>query len=354
MTAAVLTNPGPSPPPECFTYSHDYPRPTLPTSDWILVRVHAAGLNRAELRSRTGFIPFPPEFNIWIDEYHQEPPKILGEEFVGVVEEPGSTTSFRKDDRVAGWIYGGGKAHDGAYAEFTICHKRRLYRLPETTLPWNVLAAIPMSMWTAFGMVEVCGGLSKRPRGSAVLVHGATSSVGLWAVILSKVQGATVLATTRNSSKTVRLKSAGADHVILEDKIEAEVQRLCPTGVNVVVELVGPGQCNRLLELTARHGTMTVSGVLGGLAQIKDLNPLTIPPTRNLSFYTMTSSGIGHQDDELENVEDILADIIKKVESGQIPSTAFLDKTFKLADIGEAHAYLEDDRATGKVVITVP
>lgn len=353
MTAAVLTNPGPSPPPECFTYSHDYPRPTLPSPHWILVRVYAAGLNRAELRSRTGFIPYPPEFNIWIDEYHPDPPKVLGEEFVGIVEEPGTATWFKKGERVAGWIYGGGKAHDGAYAEFSLCHKRRLYRLPETSLPWNVLAAIPMSMWTAYGMVEVSGGLSKRPKGSTVLVHGGTSSIGVWAVLLAKDQGATVLATTRNPAKVERLKAAGADHVILEDKIEEEVHRLCPAGVNVVVELISPGQCKRLLDLTARHGTLTISGVLGSW-DLKDFNPLMIPPARNLSFYTMTSSGIGHQDDELENVEDVLADIVQKVESGKISPAAFLDRTFKLAEIGDAHAYMEDNKATGKVVVTVP
>lgn len=86
----------------------------------------------------------PPEFNIWIDEYHEDPPKILGEEFVGEVEEAGSNTKFKKGEKVTGFIYGGGKAHDGAYAEFSLCHKRRLYRLPETNLSWEVLGAIPM------------------------------------------------------------------------------------------------------------------------------------------------------------------------------------------------------------------
>jgi NADPH:quinone reductase len=353
MTAAVLTNPGPSPPSECFTYSHDYPRPTLPSPDWILVRVHAAGLNRAELRSRTGVIPFPPEFNIWIDEYHEDPPKILGEELVGVVEEPGTSTSFKKGEKVAAWIYGGGKAHDGAYAEFSLCHKRRLYRLPETQLSWNVLGAIPMSMWTAYGCVEVCGGLSKRSKGSTVLVHGGTSSVGVWAVLLARDQGATVLATTRNPDKVDKLKAAGAHHVLLEDKIEEEVHRLYPQGVDVVVELVSPGQCARLLCLTARHGTLTVAGVLGGW-EAKDFYPLSVPTARNLSFYTMTNSGIGHQDDGLENVEQILADAVKKVESGNFASDAFLDRTFSLAEIGDAHAYMDENKATGKVVVTVP
>jgi NADPH:quinone reductase-like Zn-dependent oxidoreductase len=314
--------------------------------------VHAAGLNRAELRSRTGAVPFPPEFNIWIDEYHKDPPKILGEEFVGAVEEAGSETSFKKGEKVTGFIYGGGKAHDGSYAEFSICHKRRLYRLPETNLPWDVLGAIPMSMWTAYGCIEICGGLSKRPKGSTVLIHGGTSSIGVWATLLAKDLGAVVLATTRNAAKSDRLKLAGADHVVLEDELEEEVKRLYPKGVDVAMELVSPGQCLRVLGVTARHGTLTVAGCLGDWGT--DMSPIMIPTARNLSFYTMTNSGTGHEDDELDNVEEVLADVIRKVESERFPAKAFLDKTFELANIGEAHAYMEVSKATGKVVVTVP
>lgn len=353
MTAAVLTSPGPHPPPQCFTYSKDYPRPTLPSEDWVLVRVRAAGLNRAELRSRAGGIPFPPEFNIWIDEYHEDPPKILGEEFVGEVETVGKNTSFQKGEKVTGFIYGGGKAHDGAYAEYSICHKRRLYRLPETKLSWEVLGAIPMSFWTAYGCVEECGRLSMRPKGSTVLVHGGTSSVGVWAILIAKDQGATVLATTRNAQKAEALKTSGADHVILETDIDTEVHKLYPKGVDVVVELVSPGQCERSLKLTARHGTVTVAGVLGGW-DAGNFNPMTVTTTRNLSFYTMTNSGIGDQDDGLDNVEGVLADVIRKVEDGRYPERAFLDKTFSLAEMGDAHAYMEDNMAIGKVVVTVP
>ena len=78
------------------------------------MRVYAGGPNRAELRSRAGPVPSSPEFNIWIVECHEDTPKILAEDFVGKVEEPCSATSFKKGEKPAGWIYGGGKAHDGS------------------------------------------------------------------------------------------------------------------------------------------------------------------------------------------------------------------------------------------------
>ena len=75
MTAAVLTSPGADPPSACFTLDHNYPKPSLPGPDWVLVRIKAAGLNRAELRSRNGAKPAVPEFGIFQADYHEDPPK---------------------------------------------------------------------------------------------------------------------------------------------------------------------------------------------------------------------------------------------------------------------------------------
>lgn len=94
---------------DSFTYRTDYPKPTLPSEDRCLVRVKVAGLNRAELRGRTGFPPGKGEFGIFQKEYHEDPPTVLGEELVGVIEEAGSSTGFRKGEVVTAFIYGGGK-----------------------------------------------------------------------------------------------------------------------------------------------------------------------------------------------------------------------------------------------------
>lgn len=76
MTAAVLTSPGAHPPPSCFTIDTAYPKPTLPSEDWVLVRVKAAGLNRAELRGRNNDKPGLGEFGIFRSEYTEDPPKV--------------------------------------------------------------------------------------------------------------------------------------------------------------------------------------------------------------------------------------------------------------------------------------
>ena len=76
MTAAVLTSPGAHPPPSCFTIDKAYPKPTLPSEDWVLVHVKAVGLNRAELRGRNKEVPGLGEFGIFKSEYHEEPPKV--------------------------------------------------------------------------------------------------------------------------------------------------------------------------------------------------------------------------------------------------------------------------------------
>lgn len=321
------------------------------------MRVKALGLNRAELRSRANLPPGLPEFNIFQAEYHVDPPKVLGEEFVGIVEEAGAKSGFQAGERVAGLIYGGGKAHDGSYAEFTLCHRRRLYRLPkgiEGRLDWNVIGAVPMSMVTAYGCIVLAGGLERRPEGCTVLVHGGSSSVGVWAILLAKERGAKVIATTRNKDKIAHLKKVGADHVLLEGELEAEIPKLFPKGIDIILELVGPNQILRSLGLAARFGTVIIAGVLNLGWDAEGFSPVMLPPTRNLSFYTMTNSGIGGEDDGLEDMEGLLAQVLEKVENGIYPVEKFLDKTFKLEDMGEAHTYMEDDKACGKVVVTVP
>jgi len=294
------------------------------------------------------------EFNIFQKEYHEDPPQILGEEFVGVVEAPGSASGFKQGERVTGFIYGGGKAHDGAYAEFTLCHKRRLYRLPETKLSWEVLGAIPMSCWTAFGSIFEAGGLDRKGRKATLLVHGGSSSVGVWAILLAKDRGHTVLATTRQPGKVAKLKAIGADHVVLEDEFEEEMPKLFPDGVDVVLELVGPDHMRKSLSVTARYGSVVVTGVLTKQWDLEGFRPSMIPTCRNLTFYGMTNRGsLGAEDEGLEMVEGVLADVIEKVESGRFPKELFLDRSFKLEDIGKAHEYCENSQATGKVVCMV-
>jgi NADPH:quinone reductase-like Zn-dependent oxidoreductase len=358
MVAAVL-KPSPSPdrpPKESFELRQDYPKPTLPSQEWCLVRVKAAGLNRAELRGRAGLPPANGELSIFREEYHEDPPAILGEELVGVVEEAGTDTGLRRGDVVTAFIYGGGKAHDGAYAQYSICHRKRLYRLPfadeeevERGIGWKVLAAVPMSMWTAYGSIFEAGRLGCRNKNEqeTLLIHGGTSSVGVWAILLAKDKGFTVIATTRQEDKLEQLQKAGADHAVLDQDLEQLVGQAFPRGVDVVLELVGPDMLQRVLPLTARCGSVVCTGVLTKQWDVKGFQPAMIPSCRNLTFYSC-------DDEELVNVEPVLKYVVRKIKQGAFKPDIFLDKVFALEDIGTAHEHMEDSKAVGKVVVTIP
>jgi NADPH2:quinone reductase len=270
-----------------------------------------------------------------------------GEEFVGIVEQAGSSTKFTKGDHCTGFIYGGGKAFDGAYAEYVLCPSSRCFKLPQTTLSWDTLGAITMSMWTAHGSLFQAAQLTS---GATVLIHGATSSVGVWAVLLAKSAGCTVIATTRQSTKIPKLQSLGADHILLEENLSQQLRTLYPKGVDCILELVGPDTLTTLaLPNLAKHGSVVVTGVLTKQWAMKEFTPALIPPTRKMTFYSLEAGR-----EEEEGVEKVIEEVIRKVEGGEFRAEQFLDRTFKLEEVGEAHGYMEESRAVGKVVVTVP
>ena len=105
-------------------------------------------------------------------------------EFMGGVVSTGSESEFTKGEKVTGFIYGRGKAYDGTNAEYSIHRRRRLFRsLRYAKLHWQVLAAIPISMWAAHGSLFEGGRLVVGGKAATVLVRGGTSTLGHWACI---------------------------------------------------------------------------------------------------------------------------------------------------------------------------
>jgi len=311
--------------------------------------VRAAGLNRAELRARNTERTSPLEFGRFINEYHEEHPKILGEEFVGEVEEAGADTSFKVGDIVAAWAYGGGKAYDGAYAEYTICHQRVCWKLPDTAreIPWEVLGAVPMSLWTAYGAIFEAG--ETKP-GSTVFIHGATSSVGVWGILVCKDQGCTVIASTRQASKVQKLKDAGADYVVLEADLESSpetIRRIAPNGVDTVLEIIGIDAIKKIsMPALAMHGTTVLMGILNKAWSIPDFDASFIPRTRKLTTFSPL-------EDDYDAAAQVLAKTVEKIRSGVYRKEVFLDTVFDLKDVGKAHQYMEENRAVGKLVLRI-
>ncbi|MFL6127394.1 zinc-binding dehydrogenase [Actinophytocola sp.] len=323
MRAAVCVRPGG---PEVLEI-RELPTPAV-RDGWSLVRVKGAGLNRSELRTRQGHSP-----NVTF-------PRVLGIECVGVLA---ATTdpALAVGQTVAAVMGEMGRAFDGGYAEYALLPNSLLLPV-STTLPWEVLAALPESYLTAYGSLEALGigpGATGR-----LLIRGGTSSVGMAAASIAAGYGVETAATTRRADKVAALAAAGVDHVLLDEggSLAARVHTVWPQGPDHVLDLVGTNTVLDSLRLVRRGGTVCVSGSLSGWL-LPDFEPIAMIPTgtRLTAFHSDTIRGSAGA--------AALRRVVHEVETGVYRPN--VDRVFGLDDIVAAHRYMEDDQATGKVVV---
>jgi NADPH:quinone reductase len=292
---------------------------------WVLVRVGAFGLNRSELVTRQGGSGDAVEF-----------PRVLGIECVGeVVEAPDA--DLRRGQTMVAVMGGMGRDYDGGYAQYALVPVSQVVPV-ETALDWPRLGAIPESFGTAWGSLDRIG----LQAGGSLLVRGGTSSVGMAAITIAKDRRLTVFATTRQEGKRATLEAAGADHVVIDDgSAAAAVRDITPNGVDGLLELVGPSSALDSLRAVAPDGRACLSGFLEGEWNVEparaEAERLGIPLLR-----------FGSGTINVENYGEIFQDIVRRVEDGRYRDN--LDRTFPLAEIADAHRYMEANRAIGKVV----
>jgi NADPH:quinone reductase-like Zn-dependent oxidoreductase len=309
--------------PEVLTLS-ERPIPT-PEPGWVLVRVRAFGLNRAELFTRQG------------DSPGVELPRVIGIECVGeVVDAPDS--DLTGGQRVAALMGGMGRQFDGSYAEYT-CVPRTCVLPIESELPWEVLGAIPEMLQTTLGSLRV--GLEVAA-GQTLLVRGGTSSIGRTAIRLAKKLGLTVLATTRSLDKADELRTCGADEVVVDGGTLAEpVRALCPNGVDRVLDLIGTTTLHDSLRAARVGGIVCMTGILGGSWSVADFQPfLYIPTGVKLTAYSGGAEDL--QSADLQAFVDDVASGAQSIDRG---------RTFRLDEIVDAHRTMEANRAKGKLVV---
>jgi len=325
MKAIVVSQPGP---PEVLQI-RDIPRPAV-RPGWVRVRVKAFGLNRSEMFTRQGHSGTAVKF-----------PRVLGIECVGIVDDP-SDSGLERDRTVAAVMGGMGRDFDGGYAEYALLPATHIMPV-DTTLPWAQFAAIPEAYLTAWGcLVEAMEARS----GQVLLVRGGTSSVGMAAISLARDLGLTVAATTRNTAKADVLRAAGAAHVIIDSgAIAPEARRLFPQGVNGVLELIGTTTLLDSLKCPGMRGIVCYAGMLGNAWSLEHFEPMpAIPSTVRLTVYTTHIVTAANSTGPLQQ-------IVRGIESGRLRSN--LDRVFRFDDIVAAHRYMEENRSTGKLVVTV-
>lgn len=251
-------------------------------------------------------------------------------------------TSLHVGQTVAAVMGGMGRRYDGGYAEYTLVPESQVISL-HTELPWEIQAAIPETYLTAWGSLFTAMELKK---GMSLLVRGGSSSVGMAAITLARDQGLRVLATTRAEAKAAALREQGADEVIIDSgQIADEVKLLSAGGVNGVLELIGTGTLLDSLQATAPHGIVCFTGMLGNAWVLHDFEPMAaIPATVKLTQFTT-------EDVTAANSTEALQQIVDGVAAGRYRLS--LDKVFPFEHIVEAHRYMEENRATGKLVVLV-
>lgn len=305
--------------------------PPPPAADRVRVRVHAAGLNRADIMQRAGKYPAPPGY----------PPNIPGLEFAGEVESLGEAARrWKIGDRVFGITAG------GAQAELVVVPESNLARIP-AKLDYAQAAAMPEVFVTAHDALFTRAALQM---GECVLIHAAGSGVGTAAAQLAHAAGAIVYGTSRAAGKLARVRELGLDEPIaVADAPEAfveAVERLTNgAGVNVILDLVGGAYFSANLRALAPRGRLVCVGLTAGTKSEIDLGLVL----RKRVTIIGTVLRVRSIEEKAEALQRFAAHVLPLVERGAI--VPVLERIYPATEVQTAHDHLESNRTFGKIVL---
>ncbi|CAM5671473.1 Alcohol dehydrogenase [Streptomyces tendae] len=296
---------------------------------WVRIKVKAFGVNESEVTTRKGESDAEVTY-----------PRIPGIEGVGVVDEADKDSGLRPGQQVATMMGGMGRTYDGAYARYVTVPAGQVIPF-ETSLPWDVVGALPEMFQTAYGSLTV--GLDLKA-GLTLLIRGGTSTVGLSAATMAKEIGATVISTTRNADRAEELRAVGVDHPVVDDGHLAEkIRGLVPQGVDAALELVGCSVLADTLRAVRRHGTICFTGALAGQWSIPDFTPFMIPVGVRLTSYAGEAADLP---------SDVFARQLQAIAEGRLKVP--VAKVYRgLEQVRDAQAGVESGTSAGKHVVVL-
>ena len=214
-----------------------------------------------------------------------------------------------------------------------------------SALAWPELAAIPECYATAWScLIEHL----KVQTGQKLLVRGATSALGQAAVNIAHHLGTTVLATTRRADRAPLLRGLGAVQVLIESPdMSADVRRMCPGGIDGVLDLLGNRTFQDSLRMVRRFGQVCVAGFLGGAEPVSFDTLSGFAPGATLSFFA--SFMYGTPEYPLDAIP--LQQMVERVERGDYRAVPV--RVFPFRELPEAHRLMESNEAAGKLVAVI-
>ena len=323
MKAATLTGSG--------VEVRDVPEPK-PAANQVLVRVRAAGLNRADVIMASG-------------RMHGSAGglgAILGLEFSGEVVAVGSeVTTVKVGERVM-------CSGNGGYAEYAVTDWGRVSPIPANNMTYEQAATLPIALQTMHDALVTNGRLKK---GEAVLVQGASSGVGLMGLQIAKLMGARlVFGSSTNAARRERLKEFGADVALdTTDQNWADTVLAATDnkGVDLIVDQVSASVANENMRAAAVLGRIVNVGRLGGFKGEFDFDLHALKRIAYIGVTFRTRS----PEEVREIVRLMRADLWTDVESGKLKLP--IDKSFPLADASAALARMRANQHFGKIVLVV-
>jgi putative PIG3 family NAD(P)H quinone oxidoreductase len=305
------------------------PKPEV-QKDHIRVRVHAAGLNRADLIQRRGHYPAP----------HGWPANIPGLEYAGEVEaiRPG-VTRWKVGDRVMGLVGG------GAQAEFVVVHQYEVLPIPRS-LSYAEAAAIPEAFLTAYDALVTRARLQARER---VLVHAVGSGVGTAATQIAKHLGGVVLGTSRSGDKIARALVYGLDIGI--DTSQMSFRDAVGEPVNVVLDVLGGPSFADNLAVLAPRGRLVLLGFLAGSQTEVDLSPI-LRKRLEVIGTVMRTRGLEERIPLVREFAERMLPLFEARADQAGPLRPVLERTYPMTQLADAHRVLEGNATFGKIVVT--
>ena len=311
-----------------------------PREGEAVVRVHAAGINFADILMRLGYYTGVPK-----------PPFVPGLEGSGVVTATGKGVKLKKGQPV------GFLCHRGGYSDTVCLAERQFIPLPEG-FDLDVAAALPVNYLTAYQGLEWMAHLRK---GEKILIHAAAGGVGIAAIQIAKNIGAEIFATA-SAAKHDFVREQGADHTIdyRTQDFEREVRRLTDgDGVDVVLDAVGAESYRKGYRLL-RHGGRLIcfglSSAVGGPGRsFQALKAWWNTPSfnaldligRNRTVIGLHVGTIGRARPEL--IAEWMVELFKLHTKGKI--RPHIGKVFDLRDAPAAHHYIHQRKNIGKVLL---
>jgi len=296
----------------------------------VLIRVHAAGVNRPDVLQRSGSYPPPPDAS-----------DLPGLEVAGeIVSGDLDGSDFKKGDLVCALAHGGG------YAEYCVVPIGQCLPIP---IGWSVLeaASLPETFFTVYGNVF---DRAKLVAGETLLVQGGSSGIGVTAIQLATALGHRVFVTAGTDDKCRACETLGAERGInyrSEDFVEVVKSLTGGKGANVILDMVAGPYVNRELQCLADDGRLVIIALLGGASGEINFGEVL---RRRL---VITGSTLRPRPVTFKRhiAQQLRTHVWPLLESGRIKPVIY--KTFPLEQAADAHALMETSTHVGKIMLQV-